>query len=142
MPPKRPMSASPLAKRIKTTKTTKSATPLSAQVASRRIKEEKGVVLEASTAKKSPLTRTPTVKRQHLSINDGSPSSPSPSSSSWRSVYDLINEWRLEHPAPVDTMGCERIAETDKGDKVTILSHTHTHILSWFLNRLLIFFFS
>ncbi|KNE66230.1 hypothetical protein AMAG_10468 [Allomyces macrogynus ATCC 38327] len=29
----------------------------------------------------------------------------------WSTVYDRIHEWRATHPAPVDTVGCERLAD-------------------------------
>ncbi|KNE57495.1 hypothetical protein AMAG_03203 [Allomyces macrogynus ATCC 38327] len=29
----------------------------------------------------------------------------------WSAVYDQIHEWRTTHPAPVDTVGCERLAD-------------------------------
>ncbi|KAJ3362176.1 DNA N-glycosylase and apurinic/apyrimidinic (AP) lyase [Allomyces arbusculus] len=36
---------------------------------------------------------------------------PSDAPPNWSTVYDRIHEWRATHPAPVDTVGCERLAD-------------------------------
>ncbi|KAJ1973509.1 alpha,alpha-trehalase nth1 [Dimargaris xerosporica] len=36
----------------------------------------------------------------------------------WREVYERIKDFRTTHRAPVDTMGCERLAETDVEPRV------------------------
>ncbi|KAK6507262.1 DNA N-glycosylase and apurinic/apyrimidinic (AP) lyase [Arthrobotrys musiformis] len=41
----------------------------------------------------------------------------------WRQMYDLIKEMRLRIPAPVDTVGCERLAQTDVPPKVKRFQH-------------------
>ncbi|KAK6339594.1 DNA N-glycosylase and apurinic/apyrimidinic (AP) lyase [Orbilia javanica] len=43
--------------------------------------------------------------------------------SNWREMYDLIKEMRLRIPAPVDTVGCERLAQTDVPPKVKRFQH-------------------
>ena len=44
----------------------------------------------------------------------------------WREIYDLVREMRKNVPAPVDTMGCERLAEDDVEPHVNSLS---SHLL-------------
>ncbi|EGX50538.1 hypothetical protein AOL_s00075g174 [Orbilia oligospora ATCC 24927] len=41
----------------------------------------------------------------------------------WREMYDLIKEMRLRIPAPVDTVGCARLAQKDVPPKVKRFQH-------------------
>ncbi|KAF3915097.1 hypothetical protein ABW21_db0209701 [Orbilia brochopaga] len=41
----------------------------------------------------------------------------------WREMYDAIKEMRLRIPAPVDTVGCERLAQMDVSPKVKRFQH-------------------
>ncbi|KAK6332521.1 DNA N-glycosylase and apurinic/apyrimidinic (AP) lyase [Orbilia blumenaviensis] len=43
--------------------------------------------------------------------------------SNWREMYDIIKEMRLRIPAPVDTVGCARLAQTDVSPKVKRFQH-------------------
>ncbi|KAJ1514651.1 DNA N-glycosylase and apurinic/apyrimidinic (AP) lyase [Coelomomyces lativittatus] len=36
----------------------------------------------------------------------------------WEEVHERIRVWRLNNEAPVDTIGCERLGDQDKGDTV------------------------
>lgn len=44
--------------------------------------------------------------------------------SDWEKVWQIIEGYRGDHPAAVDTMGCERLADTDAGDKVKMILGT------------------
>lgn len=50
--------------------------------------------------------------------------------SNWENVYDAISEMRKRVLAPVDTMGCETLAEAEVDPKVSLLRDCVFHLLS------------
>ncbi|KAG0202857.1 DNA N-glycosylase and apurinic/apyrimidinic (AP) lyase [Mortierella sp. NVP41] len=99
-----------------------------------RLKLEADEHRRALAAEKKRATSTTTTKRSSSAMN--SPSSSSSASGSgleaatgvkkskfatkepvgWKITLDRLKEFRLQNPAPVDTMGCERLAEV--GDHI------------------------
>ncbi|KAF3933130.1 hypothetical protein ABW19_dt0202641 [Dactylella cylindrospora] len=70
------------------------------------------------TTKKMPA-KVPKIKREKgvpIEIKYDPPEN-------WREMYDAIKEMRLRIPAPVDTVGCERLAQTDVPPKVKRFQH-------------------
>ncbi|KAI5796441.1 HhH-GPD superfamily base excision DNA repair protein [Geopyxis carbonaria] len=64
-----------------------------------RIKSEAGIKSEASIKSEVP------------------DATPLPGPENWERIYALVKRMRLSHPAPVDTMGCERLADATHSPK-------------------------
>ncbi|CDS07453.1 hypothetical protein LRAMOSA01402 [Lichtheimia ramosa] len=94
---------------------------------SARIAKTKGVdalaesltVKSATKRKQSPsiTEKKTTVKRRSKSVKQEA-GTMGKAPENWQTVYDRIRDYRSKTTAPVDTMGCERLAEENVSDKV------------------------
>jgi hypothetical protein len=46
----------------------------------------------------------------------------------WERVYDKIKQYRKEHEAPVDTMGCATLADVNASEKVSLIKKKKNEI--------------
>ncbi|KAF7727909.1 DNA N-glycosylase and apurinic/apyrimidinic (AP) lyase [Apophysomyces ossiformis] len=78
-----------------------------------RRRKRQSIINEATTTTtKTTTKKTKRVKKEDIINSSGEPKN-------WRIVFQRIKEYREKVPAPVDTMGCERLAETDVPERVS-----------------------
>lgn len=77
-------------------------------------------VKSATKRKQSPsiTEKKTTVKRRSKSVKQEA-GTMGKAPENWQTVYDRIRDYRSKTTAPVDTMGCERLAEENVSDKVS-----------------------
>ena len=120
---------------IKTTTTNTTVVPkqtdqLNDSITTKPIKKEKKRQRSSSLSQsvvskpiiKTEKSKPTTIKRTKIQDQFNEPAN-------WKIVYERIREYRKTVSAPVDTMGCERLAEEQVPEKVLYLMHIG--ILAW-----------